>query len=483
MNKLSDLLQQKPAYGWALFLGTIVGVFLLGLFVTSVSERRVESKKSFEWVTPIGEHESDSSVWGKNFPREHDSWLATKDTSFKSKFNGNTMIDMLEVNPNLVVLWAGYGFSNDYNQGRGHYYSVTDIRNTLRTDAASPGTCWTCKSTDVPRMMNQIGVAEFYKEKWVNLGPEITNAIGCLDCHDPKTMNLRVSRPALIEAFQRQGKDITEATHQEMRSLVCAQCHIEYYFKGEGKYLTLPWDKGTSMEAMEAYYDEFQFKDFTHKLSRAPIVKPQHPDWEIFSTGIHAQRGLACADCHMPYRSEGGVKYSNHKVQSPLNNISNTCQVCHRESEEELRASVYERQDKINELRSKAEAVLVKTHVEAKTAWDLGASEKEMAPVLQLIRKAQWRWDFIAASHGSSFHSPIESARVLGSAIEQAGEARLVLARIFAKHGKNQSITMPNLSSKAKAQTYIGLDMPKLKKTKEALKQETLPVWDKPKKP
>ena len=45
-------------------------------------------------------------------------------------------------------------------------------------------------------------------------------------------MDLHISRPSLTEAFSRQGRDITHATPQEMRSLVCAQCHSEYYFQG-----------------------------------------------------------------------------------------------------------------------------------------------------------------------------------------------------------------------------------------------------------
>ena len=220
-------------------------------------------------------------------------------------------------------------------------HAIEDMRNTLRVGAPmtenegpQPATCWTCKSPDVPRMMQAMGVDNFYKGKWASLGKEIVNPIGCADCHEPENMNLHISRPALIEAFQRQGKDITKATQQEMRSLVCAQCHVEYYFKGDGKYLTFPWDKGSTVEDMEAYYDEAGFADYTHKLSRAPILKAQHPDYEISQMGIHAQRGVSCADCHMPYKSEGGVKYSDHHIQSPLAMIDRTCQVCHRESEE-----------------------------------------------------------------------------------------------------------------------------------------------------
>jgi len=154
-----------------------------------------------------------------------------------------------------------------------------------------------------------------------------------------------------VEAFQRQGKDISKSTHQEMRSLVCAQCHVEYYFKGkEDKYLTFPWDKGFNVEDIEKYYDEYEFTDWTHKLSRTPMLKAQHPDFELFQMGIHSQRGLSCVDCHMPFKSEGGIKFTDHHVQSPLNNIANSCQVCHRESENTLRNNVYDRQDKVFEL-------------------------------------------------------------------------------------------------------------------------------------
>ena len=145
----------------------------------------------------------------------------------------------------MVILWAGYAFSKDYATPRGHMHAIEDIRATLRTgapqgekDGPQPSTCWTCKSPDVPRMMQEIGVDSFYNNKWAAFGNEIVNPIGCSDCHDSETMDLHISRPALIEAFARQGKDITKATPQEMRSLVCAQCHVEYYFKGDGKYLT-----------------------------------------------------------------------------------------------------------------------------------------------------------------------------------------------------------------------------------------------------
>jgi len=470
---------RKPWINWLIFLATVVIVFVLGLFATSILERRTESKLYFQTVKEIPDWEPRNEVWGENFPREYETYASTLDTSFSSAHGGSATIDYLEKYPELVVLWAGYAFSREYNQGRGHYYAVKDIRETLRTDVPQPATCWTCKSPDVPRLMEEMGVAEFYKGKWKDLGHEVVNNIGCQDCHDPKTMNLRVTRPALVEAFQRMGKDITKATHQEMRSLVCAQCHVEYYFKGEGKYLTFPWDKGFSADNMETYYDEIEHVDFVHKLSRTPILKAQHPDFELYMTGVHADRGVACADCHMPYKREGGMKFTDHKIQSPLANISGSCQVCHRESESKLIGNVVERQGKVEELRRIAEKNLARVHIEAKTAWDNGATEEEMKPVLTLIRHAQWRWDWVAAANGLGFHSPVEALRVLGTSIEKAQEARILLTEIFVKRGVKTPITMPDISTKAKAQEYIGLDMPEINKKKSEFIQTVIPEWTK----
>jgi len=330
----------------------------------------------------------------------------------------------------------------------------------------------------VPRMIEKIGAEGFYKETWAELGPEITNSIGCADCHNPENMTLTITRPALREAFERQGKNINDAGHQEMRSLVCAQCHVEYYFRGEGKYLTFPWDKGMTADAIQAYYDSYEFADWTHAVSKTPMLKAQHPDYELFKMGIHGQRGVACADCHMPFIAEGGVKYTSHHVQSPLNMISGTCATCHRQSEEELMTNVYERQDKIADLRNYLEEVLVAAHFEAKAAWDAGADEGTMKPLLALIRQSQWRWDFCAASHGGSFHAPIEVASILSNGIMRGLEARIGLARVLVSRGV-ETVTIPDISSKTGAQKAIGLDMDALIKEKEIFKQQVLPFWDK----
>ncbi|WP_430931688.1 ammonia-forming cytochrome c nitrite reductase [Saccharicrinis sp. 156] len=482
------LFDKRPWLAWLIFFATVIVVFLLGLLASSIVERRAEASFVNVPKAKLSEFEPRNEVWGENYPREFQSYYQTSDTTFASKYNGSAMIDMLEVDPRLVVLWAGYGFSKDYNQGRGHYYAVTDVVNTLRTGGPEdektgpmPSTCWTCKSPDVPRLMNEHGVAEFYKGKWARLGAEVVNPIGCADCHDPETMNLRITRPALIEAFERQGKDITKASHQEMRSLVCAQCHVEYYFNKKtvegANYLTFPWDKGMNVEAMEEYYDEMAFADWTHKLSKAPMLKAQHPGYEVYLTGIHADRGVSCADCHMPYKSEGGQKFTDHKIQSPLNNVANSCQVCHRQETANLIANVYANQDRIIENRDKLEELVVRAHVEAKKAWDLGATETQMKDILMGIRHAQWRWDYAAASHGGSFHAPVEIGRVIGTGIDVAQETRVKLARLLAELGHNKEVPYPDISTKAKAQKFVGLDMVQLYQEKKRFKENVVPQW------
>ena len=356
---------------------------------------------------------------------------------------------------------------------------VENADHELVFNPEKPATCWTCKSPDVPRLMKKMGGPEkFYASKFVDLAPEITHPIGCYDCHEANTMKLHVTRPALLEALKRRDPafDIEKISHQEMRSLVCAQCHVEYYFRGKGNYLTFPWDQGTTPEKIEAYFDEKNFDgrdfaDFTNPVSRTRNLKIRHPDYELYSTGIHAYRNVACADCHMPYRTEGGVKFTDHHLQSPLHNISNSCAVCHRWSEQEIRTRVESIQDKVREARSQVEDALAKAHLDVAAALEAGAKDDELAAARQPIRHAQMKWDYIAASNGMGFHSPAEALRILAGAVDLAGQARLDCARVLARHGCTQPVVYPDFSTKEKAQALVkqfaGGHPPKLLPEKE----------------
>ncbi len=446
--------------GWLVFAAVLVAVIVLGLLLSSILERRGEAAKGQRVLQPIGAWETDSSKWAVNWPSEYSSWKQTEEKDTKTKHGGSYQYDLLAEDTNNVILFAGYAFSKDYKQARGHQYAVQDARDTGRDIMSKPGTCWTCKSPDVPRLMAEMGPAKFYDTPAKELSGEIRNSIGCADCHDPKTMALTITRPALIEAFQRQGKDISQASHQEMRSLVCAQCHVEYYFKkddskGQKAYLTFPWDKGTKVEDMDAYYAESGFTDWTHPISGAKMVKMQHPDFEVYSTGVHAFRNVSCADCHMPYKTEGGQKFTDHHIQSPLLNISNSCAVCHRWSEADIRARVEGIQDKILHGRAIAEEALCKAHFDIAACKQAGATDEELAEVRTMVRRAQLRWDYVAANNGLGFHSPQECQRILADAADMAQQARVACVRLLAKKGVTDPVAYPDWSTKEKAQELI----------------------------
>jgi nitrite reductase (cytochrome c-552) len=447
-----------PLWGGGLIVvATAAVVIVLGLLSVSVMERRWEAQRPMMVVKPIADFEPDNAVWGQNWPREYETYRKTEISDTQTLFGGSFPRDYLEADPYQVVLFAGYGFSVDYKQARGHYWAVNDVKETKRVKKPfQAATCWTCKSTDVPRLMNSMGVKEFYAANFHDLTDQVKHPIGCQDCHDPATMRLRITRPGLIEGFAAMGKDISKASHQEMRSLVCAQCHVEYYFANDAaaekkNYLTFPWHKGTSVEAMLEYYDAMDFTDYIHPVSKTPIVKAQHPDYELYLTGIHAYRGVSCADCHMPYFTEGGMKFTDHHVQSPLQNISNSCAVCHRWSEQEIRGRVEAIQTKVRDTKLKAEKAIVEAHFDVAAAIQAKATDDQLKSVRTLLRHAQFRWDYVSASNGMGFHSPQECMRILADAIDQAQQARVLAARILARQGDKESPVYPDLTTRANA--------------------------------
>jgi nitrite reductase (cytochrome c-552) len=232
----------------------------------------------------------------------------------------------------------------------------------------------------------------------------------------------------------KRGIDVTKATRQEMRTYVCAQCHVEYYFKGDNKVLTFPWDKGLNIDDIEAYYDEQGFKDWTHKDTKAPMLKMQHPEFEMWSSGLHAKSGVTCADCHMPYMREGAVKVSDHWLRSPLTNLNNACQTCHKQDEANLKERVLTIQERTSSLLRRTETALISAIDAINTAQADGASDADLAEARKLHRRASMRWDFVSSENSTGFHSPEEAARILADAIDYARQAQV--AAINATPGK-----------------------------------------------
>ena len=422
-----------------------------------------------------------NEVYKDKFANQYASWHDT------DKSTENT--DVLASDPSLVVLWAGYGFAKDYNAPRGHMYAITDVRNTLRTgaptnaeDGPMPMACWSCKSPDVPRLIEEQGEDGYFKGKWAKGGPEAVNTIGCGDCHEKGTPKLRISRPFAERGMEALGTPFAKASKKDKQSMVCGQCHVEYYFeKKEGRkgFVKFPWDMGTTVEQMETYYDGIEFSDWTHALSKTPMLKAQHPGYETWKLGVHGKNDVSCVDCHMPkVTNDKGRKYTDHKVGNPFDRFEETCATCHSQSKEFLVGLTNERKAKVKELKGRAEAQLVKAHFEAAAAWKAGATEAEMKPILTDIRHSQWRWDYAIASHGAAAHAPEEVLRILGTAVDKAADARVKLAQLLAKKGITDPIAIPDISTKAKAQAALGMDMEKMNAEKEVFKKDMLPKWD-----
>lgn len=367
---------------------------------------------------PVGEialNETNSEAWAKFYPAHWDSYQANAlNTENPSHLDGK---------PYLKEMYAGFGFAVEYNEPRGHVYTVEDILAIDPARKKAGSSCITCKSPQVPGLMEKYG-DQYYLMTFDEIKDELTEPIGCLDCHDPKTMDLRLSRPALIEALERQGRDINKLTNQEMRSLVCAQCHVTYYFAPETKRITFPWDKGFKADEILSYYDEMGFSEWVHPNADTGVVKPRHAEYETFLNSTHQSAGLACADCHMPYTKVGNKKISSHTWQSPLNNIEQSCTTCHRNDTEWLRSRVTTIQTQTKQSQDLAGAAIVEAINELKLCQDSAdVNTAKLDEAKAEFRKAQWYLDFVAVTNGYGFHNPTETLTNLNTAIDASHKA------------------------------------------------------------
>lgn len=437
----------RPGMIFAIIAGsallTIAGLALL----MNIMERKQEARNPFYRVVELTDATEDPAIWGKNFPYQYDDYLRTVD-QVRTKFGGSEALprtpsqadprsvvaqSKIEEDKRLKTMWAGYAFAKDFREERGHAYMLDDQTYTERQQAAKqPGTCLHCHASvyapykklgdgDLIKGFEKMNQMSFFEARKL-----VNHPVTCLDCHDPATMQLRISRPGFIEGIRafKGGQGVADydvnrmATRQEMRSYVCAQCHVEYYFKGTEKRLTYPWSKGLKVENILAYYDEAKFKDWTHAESGAPALKAQHPEFEMWSQGIHARSGVACADCHMPYKRVGAHKISDHHIQSPLLNLNHACQTCHRWPEAELKARVETIQERTYKMRNIAMDALMDLIADLKAAKAAGRPDTELAAAQEFQRKAQFYLDFVEAENSTGFHAPQEATRILGESVD-----------------------------------------------------------------
>jgi nitrite reductase (cytochrome c-552) len=391
-------------------------------------------------LVDIATNEPNSETWGTNFPNQYSTYLLTGENALKTTYGGSVNFDKLQLDPRLVRIFAGNPFSKGYTEDRGHAWSLTDVRDTKRVNDKTPGTCYSCKASENPGLWTELGMAEYDKTPFAQLGQRINNPIGCANCHEADTMRLIVTNPALEAALQAQGKDWKTFTRQEMRTVVCANCHVEYYFQGDGKLLVFPWANGTTVEAIEQYYTEANFKDWEHAETKAPMLKMQHPEYELFTaSSTHYNAGVACADCHMPYTRDGAAKFSTHNVQSPLVNAEAACGQCHTDVQYVTNRVATIQKQVADTMSATEDALIAAIDAIQAAAAAPNVDADKLAEAQQLHRAAQMRWDFIAAENSMGFHNPEEALRILAAATDLARQAQLkALEATTAKTTANQ---------------------------------------------
>lgn len=476
------MFRSRLAYVLIVFVvaAATVGTLLL---LQNIFTRKREAEQVVFKLVNIDETVTDPAQWGKNFPRQYDGYRRTVDME-RTRFGGSEAdphdpaqtFSRIEQDPRLKTMWAGYAFAIDFREERGHAYMLSDQRTTERVkQRPQPGACLHCHAsvTNAYReaglkagapgeptepLLSENGIAQLmagFKDVCAMTYEQATqlveHPVSCIDCHDPTMMHLRVTRPGFlngIAALARSDDPVPHlpsierwrkgdrakpydpnelATRQEMRSFVCGQCHVEYYFQSEGKLLTYPWHNGLKIQQIEKYYDDISFSDWTHALTGAGVLKAQHPEFELWSQGIHARSGVSCADCHMPYERQGAIKISNHHVRSPLLNINNACQTCHRNSEEELLARATLIQDRTRDMMNRAQDALNDLILAIQSAKEGGASDQQLAAARAFQRRAQFRVDFINAENSMGFHADQEAARTLSEAIDYARRGQIEL--------------------------------------------------------
>jgi nitrite reductase (cytochrome c-552) len=479
-------MKKKLLYLFAILLVAIAVVGIL-LLLGNIFDRKQEAKQAVFKIANLSEQTIDPAEWGKNFPRQYDGYRMTSEhtgTQFGGGGSDAISSDKLVKDPRLKAIFAGYAFSVDYRARRGHAYMLSDQRETKRVQLPfrQTGACLQCHASNANAyrksglasgapgtledpLISENGYAQLLKGfeaigalPYAEATKLVNNPVSCIDCHDPQSMQLRVTRPAFllgiralaaskapapqlpsVEKWRRGDRSVPYdanklASRQEMRTLVCGQCHVEYYC-GPKTTLFYPWNNGLKVEEIEAFYDSYRFSDghrffdWKHATTGAEALKAQHPEFEMWSQGIHARSGVACADCHMPYRREGSIKISDHWVRSPILNISNACQVCHHYSEDELKGRV-EAVQKLNyDLLDRAENSVVEIIDSIAAAQAGGLKDADLLAARELQRKAQWRVDFINSENSMGFHAPQEAARILGEAIDYARKGQIELLK------------------------------------------------------
>ncbi len=435
------------------------------LFAGCNPPEKVEAVK----VVKIADGEIDPAEWGKAYPVHYDLWKKTEEptepgkSKYKKGFDAdNITYDKLSEFPYMALLFNGWGFGVEYNEPRGHAYMLKDQVEIDPSRVAAGGVCLTCKTPYAPKLEKEKGF-DYYSKPWDEVRhmiPEKHQELGvaCIDCHDSKDMSLKLSREfTLGEALKAMNVDRAKLSHQEMRSLVCAQCHVTYNIpKDENKKsvgIYFPW-QGSSWGDISVENIIKQIRadksvgEWTQKVTGYKMPFMRHPEFELYSrSSVHWMAGVACADCHMPYTKVGANKVSDHRVTSPLKNDLKACQQCHTETPEWLRNQVTAIQDRTVSMMIRsgyATAAVAKLieKVHALQAEGKEIDQKLYEQAKDFYMEAFFRSLYIGAENSVGFHNPTEAMRILGDSTAFAMKAEALLRQALTKAGVEVPVTV-----------------------------------------
>lgn len=474
-------IQIRPLWVILIILAATAVTFTITALLMNIFQHQSEKAAPVTTVTPLDSTTYDPAVWGQNFPSQYQGWLATSE--FTPSNHSTELVphdvegdprtevtaDKTLEDPRLKVLWAGYPFATEYRHARGHAYMTLDQSFTRRhLEFNQPGTCVNCHAS-MPEIYEELGdgdvEAGFLKLGTMPLSevlPMADHPVACIDCHDPATMSLRITRPAFekgiaqVKLFEEGIEDYDvnrDATRNEMRSYVCAQCHVEYYFAGEDKVLTFPWKNGLDLDGIWETYMENGHVDWIHADTEAAVLKAQHPEFDVWAQGVHAANGVSCADCHMPYQREGSNKLSNHQITSPVANYNAACGSCHDTRGDTLENRVKAIQDTFIESRDRALDATVSLINDIAAAMEQGtATDQELENARYFQNKASFYTDYVYSENSYGFHAPDYSQRVLSQALDAARKGQLALKGVPMEDLEPSEVSMRNQAEHARFQ-------------------------------
>ncbi len=410
----------------------------------------------------IPDGEIDPAVWGKAYPEQFELWKKTADpvSARRSRYKigmdgGSVSVDKLSMYPYMALLFNGWGFGVEYNEPRGHAFMVRDQVEIDASRIGAGGVCLSCKSPYSPGLQKQMG-ADYYKKPFkevLGMIPEKNRDLGvaCIDCHDNKDMSLKISRGfTLIEAYKSMGVDPAKLTRQEMRSAVCAQCHVTYNIpkdkenKSVGLYF--PWQNSkfgaiTIEDIIKQIRKDETVLEWKQTVTGYRMAFIRHPEYEFWTNNsTHFKAGASCADCHMPYTIAGVHKVSDHRVMSPVQADMKACKQCHAESPDWLKERVFSIQDRTVSIMIRAGyqtstvAKLLETAHKAKAEGKV-IDQQLYDKAKEFYEEAFYRVLFIGAENSVGFHNPPEGLRILGDSVAFGTRAEAYLRQALTKAG------------------------------------------------